>query len=163
MTLWWCWGLLSTPKPSLFPADPDQLPQSLLMGQVLQPYHPGNPPLSSLQFVHVFPVLGPKTGLSIWMMWCEECHTQGDNPFPWPLSQFRSCWLPLLSEDTSVVFSWWPSVTSGLHWSPILWQCHCRGHHFQVPRKYLHQAKMLQNLIILTTAVNKEWRCFCQV
>lgn len=85
MTLWWCWGLLSTAKPSLFPADPDQLPQSLLMGKVLQPYHPGSPPLSSLQFVHAFPVPGPKTGLSI-SMWREKCHTERDNPFPLPLS-----------------------------------------------------------------------------
>ena len=35
-----------------------QLPQALLLGPVLQPHHLGGPPLSSLQFVHVFPELG---------------------------------------------------------------------------------------------------------
>lgn len=170
-TLWWCWGLLSTPKLSLFPADPDQLPQSLLTGQVLQPCHPGSPPLSSLQFVHVFPLLGSKAGLSIWM-WCGVPHRGGRSlsltfePYPW--SQFRSC----LCCQSSPQWCWadcplWPQgCTAELLPSPILWQCHCRGSSFPGAKKVSASRKNASEpfgYIILTTSVNKEWRCFYHI
>lgn len=46
---------LGAPKLSLLQVEQTQLSQLLLAGQVLD--HPGRPPLSSFQFINVFPVL----------------------------------------------------------------------------------------------------------
>lgn len=57
-----CWVPQSHPSSWL---THSQLPQSLLMGHVLHPHHPEGPFLSSLLFVHIFHLPGPKTGCSI--------------------------------------------------------------------------------------------------
>lgn len=65
-------GAVKYPKAISFPSWPRPASPVSPHGaseERLTPHHPGSPPLSSLQFAYVSPVLGPKTGLSIWM-WC---------------------------------------------------------------------------------------------
>ena len=52
----------SPPEPSLLQDEQSQLPQPLLIGEVLQPSdHLSDPPLDPLQELHVLPVLGCST------------------------------------------------------------------------------------------------------
>lgn len=176
MTLWWCWGLLSTPKPSLFPADPDRLPQSLLMGQVRRdsplttlgalPWAPSSLPMSLLCWV---PKLDSVFGCGV-----RSATQRGivSSPDLWALSLVT---VQKLLAAFAVRAHLGVQLIALYDLGAALQHCRAApqshpsdsgvavGHNFQVLRKYLHQGKMLQNLlgnIIFTSSVNKEWRCF---
>ena len=74
-----------TPEPSLLQAEQPQLPQAVLVGEVLQPSdHLCGPPLAPLQHIHVLPMLGAPELDAVLQVGSQESGVKGQNPFPRP-------------------------------------------------------------------------------
>jgi len=74
-----------TPEPSLLQSEQPQLPQPVLVGEVLQPSdHLRGPPLDLLQHIHVLLMLGaPELDAGL-QVGSQESGVKGQNPLPRP-------------------------------------------------------------------------------
>ncbi|XP_075282414.1 zinc transporter ZIP13 isoform X2 [Opisthocomus hoazin] len=74
-----------TPEPSLLQAEQPQLPQPVLIGEVLQPSdHLRGPPLDPLQHIHVLPMLGAPELDAVLQVGSHESGVKGQNHLPRP-------------------------------------------------------------------------------
>lgn len=168
MTLWWY------PKAVSFPSWPRP-------ASPVSPHGASAPALLPWELSLELPPVCACLSSAGSQNWTQYLHVvwsatqKGDNPSPWPLSHtpgHSSEAARCLCCQSSPQWCWadcplWPQgCTAELLPSPILWQCHCRGSSFPGAKKVSASRKNASEpfgYIVLTTSVNKEWRCFYHI
>ena len=81
-----------TPEPSFLQAEQPQLPQPVLIGEVLQPSdYLRCPPLDTLQHIHVLPMLGAPELDAVVQVGSHESGIKGQNHLPRPAGHAKWC------------------------------------------------------------------------